>query len=122
MLQRLRTKYALHEAVIKGCAVNLRHEKTGKLMRGGWKLLTSHARLAEVMQMPCRCRRDYEHGRITTSSSSPDVNVPYTPEMCKKLVQRAGYSVGASRVPGPDQVACAVRHGTYMYLRGNKTF
>ena len=30
LLQRLRTKYALHEAVTKGCAVNLRHEKTGK--------------------------------------------------------------------------------------------
>ena len=85
LLQRLKQKYGLQEVVTKGCAVNLRHDKSGKLMRTGWKMMTSHARMAEVMRLPCRCRRDYEHGKVMTMETPK--SVCYTPEMCKRLAQ-----------------------------------
>ena len=78
LIQRLRSKYHLFEAVVKGCAVNLREQGTNRLMRTGWKLITSHSRLAEVMHLPCRCRRDYEHGR--SASTNGPKSACYTPE------------------------------------------
>ena len=85
LLQRLKVKYSLHEAVIKGCAVNLRSSKTNQLMKKGWRLWTSHARLAEVMNLPCRCHRNYEHGKC----EGPDAtrSAYYTPEMCKRVAK-----------------------------------
>ena len=85
LLQNLKARYNLSQVVTKGCAVNLRGLKEGRLMSKGWRIMTSHKRLAETMELPCRCSRNYQHekceGRNTTQSAL------YTPEFAKRVAQ-----------------------------------
>ena len=71
-LNELKQHYQLWEAVTKGCAVNLRESPKGKFLKKGWKLLTTHRRLAQHMNLPCRCPPTYLHavceGRVTRQS------------------------------------------------------
>ena len=71
-LNELKQQYQLWESVTKGCAVNLRESPKGKFLKKGWKLLTTHRRLAQHMNLPCRCPPTYLHavceGRVTRQS------------------------------------------------------
>ena len=53
VMQALRKRYQLHEAVTSGCRVNLRTKLDQKLMRKGWRIVTTQERLAQVLQLPC---------------------------------------------------------------------
>lgn len=61
IMQNLQQKYGLFTAVVYGCQVNLRHHRKADLMKKGWKLMTTHRRVAEFMRLPCRCPRQYQH-------------------------------------------------------------
>ena len=62
IMQELRFHMGLHTCVVKGCAVGLRGED-GQLLQKGWRLVTSHARLADRMHKPCRCVTSYRHAK-----------------------------------------------------------
>ena len=84
-MQRLIQKCGLHSVVVQGCRVNLRHEKSGRLLKKGWRLVTTCKRMAERMQLPCMCNEGYEHARcegLETRKSSF-----YTPEFAKRVAQ-----------------------------------
>ena len=72
VFQKLRFEMGLHTAVTKGCSVGLKGQD-GSLMQKGWRIVTSHARLAEVMHKPCSCPTNYKHakceGRNATASA-----------------------------------------------------
>ena len=83
-------------AVIHGCQVNLRYHKKGQLMRKGWKLMTTHKRVAEMMNLPCRCPKSYQHavceGDITRKSAY------YTPEFVQRFVAAIKYEMGCNHL------------------------
>ena len=65
IMQKLRKSYSLHEAVTQGCRVNLRTKLEQRLMRKGWRIVTTHERLAQVMARPCRCPAGTQHDQCT---------------------------------------------------------
>ena len=84
LIQKLREKYQFWVSVVNGCQVNLRDPKSGGLLHKGWKIMTTHKRLSELLDLPCRCPRSVEHvkceGNLTGQSAY------YTPEMVKRVV------------------------------------
>ena len=67
LFHNLKQKYSLFEAVTCGCRVGLRNSPKEPLLKRGWKLLTTHRRLSEIMSLPCVCPRTYAHGRCEGS-------------------------------------------------------
>ena len=80
----LQPKYSMYQAVSKGCRVNLR-DKAGDLMQKGWKILTTHRRLSELLQLPCRCPKHYKHGKCEGVSAHK--SELYAKEYVRKAVQ-----------------------------------
>ena len=62
-MQKLMKKYQPYFGTTQGCQVNLRDPKTQKLMHKGWKLMTSHQHLSDLMNIPCSCSKGYTHAR-----------------------------------------------------------
>ena len=85
LMQRLLNRYGLKVAVTKGCQVNLRDRPQGQFLQKGWKIATTHEQLAEHMNLPCKCPRNYQHarceGRLTPKSAL------YTPEYVKRVAK-----------------------------------
>lgn len=107
LMQKLQEDFGLFTTVVHGCQVNLRNFQNQRLMRKGWKLMTTHNRVAELMNLPCRCDRNYQHalceGSLTRQSAY------YTVEFVKRFVvaikhemdrnQLASEMNGESRLP-----------------------
>ena len=107
IVQKLKEKYRLQEVVTQGCAVNLRESPKGKFLKKGWRMITTHPRLARLLHLPCRCPKNYQHapctGKVGTLSSR------YTPEfsrrVAKGVLQELEYSdvqqecVGTTQLP-----------------------
>lgn len=58
LVQRLMKRYQPWFAVVNGCQVNLRDPKKGGLLHKGWKVMTTHQRMAQLLDLPCRCPKD----------------------------------------------------------------
>ena len=84
-MQRLIQRCQLQVAICKGCRVNARHSVTQRLLQKGWKVATTCKRLAEVLHLPCRCARDYVHGRCEGSEGARTQGYP--PEFVRKVAQ-----------------------------------
>ena len=63
ILCSLKNKYSLYDTVTHGCRVGLRNSPKEPLLRRGWKVLTTHKRLSEILHLPCQCSKTYVHGR-----------------------------------------------------------
>ena len=84
LVQKLQEKYKFWISVTNGCQVNLRDPKSDKLLRKGWKVMTSHKRIAELLDLPCRCPKTVEHAKC--EGALTDQSAYYTPEMVKRVV------------------------------------
>ena len=82
-MRRFREQFGLHEAVTKGCRVNARQLSTQQLLSKGWRIWTSCARLAEVMHLPCRCDKGYQHGQCVGPEALRSER--YTYEFAKRV-------------------------------------
>ena len=85
VMQRLRLHSNLYTCVTKGCAVGLKGS-SGRLLQKGWRLVTTHKRLADMLHKPCNCPTSYEHGRCTGSNARNTSR--HTPEY-RRLVYEA---------------------------------
>ena len=83
-IQKFQKRHQLHSAVTKGCSVNCR-DNQGRLQKKGWKILTTHARLAQHLNLPCRCEPKYRHAS-QERPVGPEA-VGYTPEYAKRGVR-----------------------------------
>ena len=83
LFQHLQRKLQMRVAVTQGCRVQLRDRKGERLLRKGWKLMTTHARLAEKMSLPCACDRKYQHGRCEGTSALDSAF--YTPNFAQRV-------------------------------------
>ena len=84
LMQDLIRKYQPWISVVNGCQVNLRNAQ-GELLHKGWKVMTTHQRLARVLDLPCRCSRHQTHAKC--EGSMTHVTAYYTPEMAKRIAQ-----------------------------------
>ena len=83
-LQKLRFDMGLYTAVTKGCAVGLKGQD-GALMQKGWRIVTSHARLAEVMHKPCSCPTNYKHAKCEGKNATK--SACYTKEYVRLAIE-----------------------------------
>ena len=84
VFQKLRFDMGLYTAVTKGCAVGLKGQD-GALMQKGWRIVTSHARLAEVMHKPCSCPTNYKHAKCEGKNATKSAS--YTKEYVRLAVE-----------------------------------
>ena len=82
IMQDIIRKCEPHVSVTKGCRVNLRDAR-GKLVQKGWKVMTTHKRVAELLHKPCRCDARYEHGKCEGNMSTGS---PLYPKEFQRLV------------------------------------
>ena len=85
LVQRLMKQYHLHVGVTKGCRVQLRDSSGSRLLQKGWKIMSSHARLVETMNLPCKCAKQYQHGKC--EGEAAERSAFYTPEYAKRVAQ-----------------------------------
>ena len=115
LLNQLQHKYNLFRAVASGCACNLRDSKSGKLIQRGWRILTTHKRLAETFEAPCRCPRTYNHGRCTGKQGQGGSH--YTPELsfrvARVLVQEMSHSGTLQECQGISYLCQAFGEGEF---------
>lgn len=91
MIQKIIQRYNMHISVTHGCQVNLRHDQDKRLVRKGWKLMTTHKRLAEMMDLGCRCPKGYRHGACEGSMTRKSAY--YTPEYAKRFCKAIMYEM-----------------------------
>lgn len=84
LVQALVRKYQPWMSVVNGCQVNLRNGK-GELLHKGWKVMTTHCRLARMLDLPCRCSKSQGHAKC--EGSVTHLTAYYTPEMAKRIAQ-----------------------------------
>ena len=85
MFAQLRAKYALYEAIAKGCRVGLRAGPQEPLLQQGWRVITTHQRLANELQLPCRCPKSYAHAR--SEGCAVRLCEGYTSEFVRRAAQ-----------------------------------
>ena len=93
--------------VTQGCAVNLRDSPKGKFLKKGWRMITTHPRLARLLHLPCRCPKNYQHapctGKIGTASSRYAVD--FAKRVAKGVLQELEHSdvqqecLGSTQLP-----------------------
>lgn len=83
VIQKLTKKYVPYFATTQGCQVNLRDPQSHQLLHKGWKVMTTHSRLAELLNMPCRCPKNYKHARCEGGLAG--ISAYYTPEFVKRV-------------------------------------
>ena len=84
-IQKMIKDLDMRVAVTHGCRVNLRSVKDNKLLRKGWKIATTHSRLADCLQCTCQCSSHYQHGRC--EGKDADVSARYTPEYAQRVAR-----------------------------------
>ena len=91
VLQRLQHKFGLHMAVLKGCPIGISGEASGSRTSRGWKVLTTHVRLAETVNMPCRCPKGTKHVFKPEDSKEGRYPEPVARRVCRVLMQELNH-------------------------------
>ena len=106
ILHSLKQKYSLFEAVTHRCRVGLRNSPKEPLMRKGWKLLTTHQRLSEIMNLPCRCSKTFVHGKCEgrCTHRSELYTKEYTQKVAKAILQEHSSCTTMQECQGQTQL------------------
>ena len=84
LLQKLAAKYEPLFAVIRGCQVNLRDDKS-RFIKKGWRIMTTHTLMAERMNLPCTC--DHRTPHVACEGSLTRKTAYYTKEFAKRVCE-----------------------------------
>ena len=110
----LQAKYNMYQAVAKGCRVGLR-DKAGVLTQKGWRVMTTHRRLSEILDLPCRCPKAFKHGKCEGSAAS--LSELYTKEFAKPaakgIVQEMDYTALMQECEKPTSLPPQFGVGTF---------
>ena len=96
VLQELHRKFQPHVAVCQGCRVELWDSGAKRLLKKGWKIITSHAKLAQELHLPCKCHRTYQHGRCEGEAASRSAR--YTSLFARRVAQALLFELNAQDV------------------------
>ena len=104
--QQFTSKYNMHSAVTKGCAVNLRDIHNHKLVQKGWRLVTTSKRLAQVMSLTCKCDRQYKHGNCQGKNlvGSGKYTTEYVTRAARALTQELSHQGTLQECAGMSQL------------------
>ena len=69
VFQKLRFEMGLFTAVTKGCSVGLKGQD-GHLTQKGWRIVTTHERLAEALHKTCKCPTNYKHAKCEAKNAT----------------------------------------------------
>ncbi|CAE7632776.1 RE1 [Symbiodinium sp. CCMP2592] len=108
VFQELQHGMGLSVATVKGCAVGLQGRQ-GKLLMKGWRLVTTHQRLAFVMHKPCRCDPSYVHEKGNGSAGRESIQ--HTPEFARLVHQALQEEFGFSGIVKECQGASSLPEG-----------
>ena len=95
VFQDLRYHMGLFSCVVKGCAVGLKGQE-GLLMQKGWRLVTSHQRLSEMLAKPCRCPANYKHAKCEGKNAVQSAR--YTREFARLVYEALSREGSFTRV------------------------
>ena len=87
VFQKLQSRYQMQAVITKGCRVGLRGTADRPLMQKGWRVLTTHSRLAQTLDRPCKCPRSYQHDKCEGSRATK--SELYTKEFARRAVRAA---------------------------------
>ena len=96
VLQELQRRYQPHVAVCHGCRVELRDQTGKKKLRKGWRIISSHEGLCQALQLPCKCPREYQHGKCEGEAASRSAK--YTPDFARRVTQALMFELGPQQV------------------------
>ena len=82
-MQKLSKKYNPFYSTTHGCQVNLRDPGSQRLVHKGWRVMSTHARLSDLLGLPCRCGPGYHHAKCEGHVASRGAF--YTPEFVKRV-------------------------------------
>ena len=107
LIQKLSQKYQPWFSVVNGCQVNLRNEKNQKLLHKGWKVMTTHQRMAQMLDLPCRCPKSTQHAPC--EGSMTHLSAFYTKEfakrVCSAITQEMTHAMLVKELSGESQVS-----------------
>ena len=72
-------------AVVHGCRVNMRCTNTQTLISKAWKVMSTHKKMAENLNLPCHCPKGYQHGRCEGGQAGRTAY--YTQEFANRVSQ-----------------------------------
>ena len=114
LIQQLIHKYQPWCSVVNGCQVNLRDPKGKGLLHKGWKVMTTHRRMAMMLDLPCKCPKSDKHvvceGRLTHMSAF------YTKEFARRVAeaieQEFSHGMLVKEMGGDSQLCASFGSGT----------
>ena len=91
-VQRFQKRHELYVSVTKGCVANIR-APSGKFVKQGHKIMTTHQNLAEALSKPCRCPRGTQHAQIQLEreSSRELITREYANRVAQALLQELSF-------------------------------
>ena len=123
VFQKLRFDMGLYTGVTKGCSVGLR-SKEGPLMQKGWRIVTTHRRLAEVMHKPCPCPTNYKHGKCEggNATSSAQYTKEYARLVFEALSREGNFSQVVDECAGRTVLPEGFGLGLMCSCKGQESF
>ena len=85
LIQKLMKRYQPYTAVTHGCRVNLRDQRTQALLHKGWRVMTTHKRLSEMLEQRCQCKKGYQHAKCESGLARSTAY--YTPEYANRVAK-----------------------------------
>ena len=106
LIQRIMEKYQMWVSVTNGCQVNLRDPRTGNHLHKGWKIMSTQKRMAQMLDLPCRCPKSVDHVRCEGSLThqSAFYTVEFAKRVCKAIQQELSHSMVVSEMNGDSQL------------------
>ena len=114
-MQELQKKYQPFISVTHGCRVNLRCPKTHGLLQKGWKIMTTHQHIADLLDRRCNCPKGYRHAKCEGGLAS--MTSYYTEDfvklVCKGLFQELTLPLLRRELEGRENLPPKFGYGTF---------
>lgn len=104
MVQKVFQRLKPQMVVCKGCRVNLRDPKNQRLLGKGWKLATTHERLARDMELPCRCQQPHSLCQGSLTRMSAYYTDDFARRVCRAFLEDDGWQHLCEELQGNQRV------------------
>lgn len=84
-MQHLQKKYQPFMSITHGCRVGLRSPKNHQLMGKGWKVMSTHQHISDLLNKRCMCAKGFKHA--TCDGGDASMTSYYTPDFVKLVCQ-----------------------------------
>ena len=114
-MQQLQKKYSPFISVTHGCRVGLRCPKTHTLLQKGWKVMSTHQRISDLLNRRCMCQTGYRHAKCEGGLAG--MTSYYTDEfaklVCQGIFQEVTLPMLHREMEGRDNLPPSFGHGHF---------